>query len=144
METSSILYSLKVWLTSVLLAPVIYLVIQACLSKVYQLDFITMLNDQIAQYAVLVMFGGLFSLCTWLAFFLSVIGLILCFPSYSHLKYVIAVLGVLFTAGTFRFFLPESYGMQSEFFPLMLANCICIAAGSFFYKLEVTKQLSTT
>lgn len=143
METSSILYSLKVWLTSVVLAPLIYIVIQACLGESYQLGFAAGLYEQIKEYALLILLVGLFSFCTWVAFILSIVGVSICFPSFRYLKYVIALIGVLLTAGTFEFFLPEAFSIHSEYFLLMLANCICIAGGSCFYKLETARELGT-
>jgi hypothetical protein len=141
MKSNSFIYSIKVWLTSVAIAPVIYLLIESCLKRDYYPSITDYMNEEISKYAMCVLFGGIFSLLTWVLFFLIIKGIILFYPSADQVKYVIIVLGVLLTTATFAVFLPPVFNVHNEFFYLMLANCICIAGGSWFYKLDIWQEL---
>jgi hypothetical protein len=77
---------------------------------------------------------------TWITFLFIIKGLIATFPSSQHIKHLIATAGVVLTAGTFAFFARSIFNVNNGFFYLMLANCICIAGGSYFYKLEITPE----
>jgi hypothetical protein len=140
MNTNSILYSLKVWLTSVGLAPVMYLIIDSWQRENYYSTFTGFINQQIGKYIVCLIFGGIFSFLTWLTFLFIIKGLIATFPSSQQLKHLIAVAGILLTAFTFALVLPETFNVHNEFFYLMLANCVCIAGGSYLYKLEIKDE----
>jgi uncharacterized membrane protein YedE/YeeE len=138
MQPNSFSYTLKVWLTSVFLAPVIYLVIESGTKTNSYLTLGDYMNEQIASYTICVIFGGLFSSLTWVLFYLCT-KVILLFYASDHIRYFFVVLGLVLTAGTFAVFLPSVFNVHDEFFYLMTANCICIASAAAFYKLDVKK-----
>jgi hypothetical protein len=140
MRSNSLLYSIKVWLTSVIIAPVIYLLIESCLKRDYYSSITDYMNEEISKYAMCVLFGGIFSLLTWVIFLFIIKGLIASCPSSRQIKHLIAVAGVVLTAGTFALAMPEAFHVHNEFFYLMLANCICIAGGSWYYNLEIRSE----
>jgi hypothetical protein len=135
MQANSFSYSLKVWLTSVVLAPVISFIIDACTNKYYP-SFGNYLSNEFPFLIICIILCGVFSFLTWIIFLFIIKGLIASCPSPQHIKHLIAVAGVVLTAGTFAFPMPEAFNVNNGFFYLMLANCICIAGGSYFYKLE--------
>ncbi|MBD1385663.1 hypothetical protein IDJ75_10275 [Mucilaginibacter rigui] len=96
------------------------------------------MNEEISKYAMCVLFGGIFSLLTWVIFLFIIKGLIASCPSSRQIKHLIAVAGIVLTAGTFALVMPEAFNVHNEFFYLMLSNCVCIAGGSYLYKLEIT------
>nr|WP_067062764.1 hypothetical protein [Mucilaginibacter sp. L294] len=136
MNTNSILYSLKVWLTSVVLAPVIYLTINSCLGKKNQTGFWDFVSEQISIYGGCEIFGIILSFFTWVLFILIIKGIITCFSVFPQLKFVIASVGLLLTIGTFWVFFSVSRFVDGYYY-LMMANCICIVGGSLFYDLMV-------
>ncbi|MDB5125965.1 MAG: hypothetical protein JWQ85_197 [Mucilaginibacter sp.] len=136
MQSNSFVYSVKVWLTSVVLAPLMFLIIEICSNNRYHLNSTAFIDQQISTYAICVVFGGIFSLITWLLFFFIIKVITIYFPPVREVKYGIAVIGALLTFGTFSIFFPV-FDIQDEFFYLMISNCICIAGGSCFYKLEI-------
>jgi len=138
MQSNSFVYSLKVWLTSVALAPIIYLCIEACIKKNYYASFTAFLNEQIGIYVMCILFGGLFSLLTWLLFFVIIKFVIIYLNRAWGIKYLLSLIGALLTIGTFAIFFPV-LDVHTEFFYLMVANCICISGGSLYYHLEIQR-----
>jgi hypothetical protein len=136
------LYSLKVWLTSVFLSPFICSVIEYLLNFNRPAEFLT--PFQIFPVIIIVEF--IFSLITWLAFF-GTIALTLHFiPNATHRKLISLLVGVIFTILTYLvcFFDEIVLRTDSFIFEMMVSNCLCIAAGSLFFKLgDITnKQLT--
>lgn len=140
MQSNSFVYSVKIWLTSVVLAPLFYLMIQVYLKGNQRSDFGDFISNQITTYIMFVIFSGFFSFFTWVLFFCIVKIITLYFSSVQLAKCIIVAIGLLLTAGTFAVILPESFNVGDYFFYIMLANCICIAGGSCFYKLEITRD----
>jgi hypothetical protein len=140
MQSNSFSYSLKVWLTSVVLAPVTVLVTNLSTNDHYT-GFASHLADAFVFYMLCMIFGGIFSFITWIIFLFIIKGLIAFFPPSRQLKHLIAVAGTLLTVGTFAFFGWRVFDIHNYFFYLMLANCVCIAGGSHFYKLENAPNL---
>ena len=136
MPSNSIIYSLKIWLTSVLLAPVIYIV--AISFKQNHQDFSTLILDQLSIYLICIFFGSFLSFFTWLLFLLSIKATTLYAYSIKQCKFIISFIGVLLTIGTFALFLSPSISIHDDLFSLMLGNCICITGGTWFYELRVT------
>ena len=118
-----IFYSFKVWVTSVLVAPILYLVLRFCQNANYQIST-NVLNQELEIYIVYVVFGGIFSFCTWLLFTLVIKIIVTFCSSIAQINYMIVVAGVLLSAGTFAVFLPFSFNIHDEFFYLMLSNCV--------------------
>jgi hypothetical protein len=139
MNTNSILYSLKVWLTSVGLAPAIFIIIDSFTGENNHSSVMNFVDEKITIYAACVIFGGKISFFTWILFILIIKGIITCFSSFKLLKQVIAGIGVLLTLGTFAVFF-RVLDIFNEPFYLIISNCICIAGGSCFYKLEIIPE----
>jgi hypothetical protein len=140
MNTNSILYSLRVWLTSVFLAPLVFVMVETFKNQSYQPGFAGFISEKATEYLGCVIFGGIFSFFTWVIFILIIKGLITALSGYPQLKMIIVITGVLLSAGTFAVFLPESFRFYNEFFYLMSANCMCIGGGAWFYKLEIGNE----
>jgi hypothetical protein len=140
MQSNSFVYSMKIWLTSVVLSPLFYLIIEAYLKGNQRSGFDDFISNQITTYIMFVIFSGFFSFFTWVLFLCIVKVITLYFPSVQLAKCIIVAIGLLLTAGTFAVILPESFNIGDHFFYIMLANCICIASGSCFYKLEIAKE----
>ncbi len=138
MRSNTVLYSLRVWLTSVFVAPVVLFLTDLCINK-HPLSLGRYMNDA-PYYLLYVIFGGIFSFLTWLTFLFIIKGLIASFSSSRQLKHLIAVAGALLTVGTFAFFGRRVFDVHNEFFYMMLSYAICIAGGSYFYKLEITQE----
>lgn len=136
MQSNSYSYSIKVWLTSVCIGPMTLIVINSG-NNAHQANFVSYLVDVFMYYILCIIIGGLFSLLTWLIFFCIIRGLIATFPSSRQLKHLIATVGLLLTAGTFAIFGWRIFNIHNELFYLMLTYAICIAGGSYFYKLEI-------
>ena len=134
MQANSFSYSLKVWLTSVVVGPVMFFIIDLCINK-QSLSLGRYINDA-PYYFLYVIFGGVCSFPTWVTFLLIIKGLIASFPSSRQLKHPVAVAGALLTAGTFAFFGWRAFDVHNNFFCMMLAYASCIAGASYFYKLE--------
>ncbi|MFA6247825.1 MAG: hypothetical protein WC615_12890 [Mucilaginibacter sp.] len=138
MQSNSFSYSLKVWLTSVFVAPVVFFLIDLCINK-HTLSLGMYMNDA-PYYLLYVIFGGILSFFTWLTFLFIIKGLIATFPSSGQIKHLIAVAGTLLTVGTFAFFGRRVFDVHNDFFYMMLSYAICIAGGSYFYNLESTQK----
>jgi hypothetical protein len=143
MEYKEFKYSLKVWLTSVVVGPVIFMICNY--SAINELPRWQYNNgpDLLNGYLVLVVLGGLFSILTYAFFYLFIkitvnsTDLIVC------IKSIISVLGVGLTVSTFQlFFSSVSDGPKNEFFYLMIGNCLCIGWFSWFYKLGADETVN--
>jgi|SRR6185437_2890256 len=126
-------YSLKVWLTSVVLAPVLLHVIM------YYRGEVNSLPEAFADSLVFSLFE-FFSFITWLVFSV-VIMVILALAGKQTLKiWLIFIAGILLTAGTFlaTILSPQDLCGNSNpmFLILMICNCACIGWGTWFYKLK--------
>ena len=135
MQSNSFSYSLKVWLTSVTVAPVIFYSIDASTNRYYP-NFGNHLSNEFPFLIICIILCGVFSFLTWVLFLFIIKGLIASCPSPPLIKHLIAVTGVVLTAGTFASAMPEAFNVHNGFFYLMVANCVCIAGGSYLYKLE--------
>ena len=137
MQSNVLSYSLKIWLTSVILAPVIYLIIDSCSKTYSNLNLNDFIDQQIQAYMACTFFGAIFSVLTWVLYYLVMKVIMLFYPTAYIAKITFATLGALLTAGTFKLVLPETFNANDDFFPLMVANCICIASGALFYNLKL-------
>jgi len=145
MKYNSLKYSLKVWLTSVLIAPALAELISFLLND-KDAPGIFSNSDGVFFYVVFVIFGFAFSFITWLAFLLVIV-LTTTYCSEAHLKkWLIFSAGVALTVGTFILIF-GSQGLFSDpdgFNNLMYANCACIGWGVWFYRLDdapIEKQI---
>jgi hypothetical protein len=133
MKFYSLFYSLKVWLSSVLLAPLIYIFIQSWV------DFNSVTADTFSAFYPIVVFAELiFSLFTWLIFWgvIEVSGIFL--MNRLTRKWVIFISSVILSASTFLLLCwpVTRHSFNDIFFDVGLCNCVCIGAGCWFFRLR--------
>ena len=136
MEYTEFKYSLKVWLTSVVVAPVIFMICNySAIDELPRWQYNTS-ADFVNGYLALVVLGGLFSMLTYAFFYLFIKITVNSIQSMIRIKSMICVLGVGLAIGTFQlFFSSVTEGPKNEFFYLMISNCLCIGWFSWLYKL---------
>ncbi len=134
-------YSFRVWITSVLVAPAIYIIASALL-RYSTITFSPNSSDNVFEvYLLFVFCGALFSVATWLVFYL-VIWLIANVCPAELRKIFIFLFGVALTPATFI----VVFGVHTAFNPhedlsiLMYANTLCIGAGVWFYDLKIIDE----
>ena len=133
MKFYSFNYTLKVWLTSVLLAPLIYSAAQHFVGLQQPDD-----GDVLALYPIIVLLELILSFITWLVFW-GITALCLRFLSSTRRqKQLLFAAGIILTINTFILIaFPENgFSISDIWFDLMLCNCLCIGAGSLIYKLK--------
>lgn len=127
-------YSLKIWLTSVLVSPGVHF-LGLYLSQ--QVDISGVRNNAIwifKEYIFLVVFQLIFSSVTWFVFCLM-IALITRFLKHRFLQTIlIFAIGIILTISTFYLTLPD-VEMVNRLNTLMYANCFGIGCGVWYYKL---------
>lgn len=138
MIIKSLLYSLKIWLTSVFAAPFLLLLVNA-IRNVPGLNLsLGSPENYICDVFLVGVFQLIFSFCTWIVFLL-VIFLALKFITNAKIRtWTIFLTGILLTSATFYLLLFRGFTacIHSEYFPLMLCNCFCIGSGTWIYKLN--------
>ncbi len=131
---TNLLYSLKVWLTSVLLSPVLYIV----LIVIKNFDVSLRLYSFGSTYILLVLFSFLFSFLTWFVFFLIIMVISNYACSETIARVIICITGMTMTAATFRLTIFQNgFTISDIYIYLMFANCFCIGAGSWIYKFRL-------
>ena len=139
MTSNTFSYSLKVWLTSVVSAPILFLLIEISRGKLsWQAPgvIIGSVFNMCLFYAAFELF---FSLLTWLLFYI-VISVLVRYILRPRLRMtIIALAGIVFTIITFRVTLLQDgfFNDNNNYLGLMICNCFCIGAGSLLYKLKV-------
>jgi hypothetical protein len=129
----SLSYSLKVWLSSVFLAPLIFIATDYCLHPKS-----TDLDSMIQIYFIITVLTGVFSIVTWLIFW--GIAVLACnyIPDRVKRKLTMCFSGILLTVITFLIlFLQDGMraSLNNPITHMILFNCLCIGAGSLFYNL---------
>lgn len=132
--SSSVVYSLKVWLTSVIVAPGIWSFISALQSQNHYADSMARL---LYLYGICVILGALFSFITWMLFLLIIKVLVIYFHDVKAIKIIASVIGMLLTYGTFAVFLGLALYTDIGIFSLVTAYVTCIGGGSLFYDLNI-------
>ncbi|ASU35808.1 hypothetical protein [Mucilaginibacter xinganensis] len=135
MKCNSLTYSLNIWLTSVVVAPVLFLIVTSTMKGSHLINAVDV-PESISICCLLMLVQLIFSLLTWLLFMLIIKAIVnLC--DYERLwKPLIFITGILLTAGSFRAVFSDIFSNADELFYLMLCNCVCIGAGTLFYKLK--------
>jgi hypothetical protein len=125
-----------VWLTSVTVAPLLFIVILITAPSLAPNSGQIDLYDQLYRYFGLVVLQLLFSSITWILFWLIVRVITdFCYNVRLH-KPLVFITGILLTIGSFKLVFSNVFHVGDEFFFLMLCNCFCIGAGTSFYKLK--------
>ncbi|MDO3641602.1 hypothetical protein [Mucilaginibacter sp. L3T2-6] len=139
MTSNTFLYSLRVWLTSVVTAPILFILIEICRGRLsWQTPEVT-IGSVINIWLFYAAFELFFSLATWFLFYI-VITILARHILRPHLRMtIIFITGVLFTIVTFRVTLLQDgfFNDNNNYLGLMICNCFCIGAGSLLYKLRV-------
>lgn len=132
MKNPSFRYSLKVWLSSVFVAPLIYIIAVWCFSS-NNYDP----KPEFELYPIFIFFELIFSFVTWLIFWLIIELAKPYAENNTRKKWLIFTAGIVLTTCNFLpFMLPLDHTLYSNmFFHLMLSNCFCIGGGSLFFKL---------
>jgi len=128
-------YSLKVWLTSVLLAPIIFLFIDYFTSPRAQNNSQTDIDSLIQLYLAFVIAGAILSFITWLIFW--GVAILTCRHTTNIIqrKLIMFFMGIILTILTFLLLFSSDEAFSSMPYGIMLSNCFCIGAGSLFYDL---------
>lgn len=139
--SNSLLYSVKIWLTSAVVGPLVYFG-SSNLLHCYDEEFfgVGFLKFLTGGYLFVVFFGALLSSLTWLIFyFLIRMVLIGMFPGAKHIRYIIALVGILLTFATFLIIPGRWFTLEA--LCLVGSYALIIGAGSLFYDLKVEYKL---
>ena len=141
---NNIIYSLKIWLTSVVVSPSFYLLFNYVTKK----ENIFHATSSSFLYMVFVMFGLFFSFITWFVFLLLILSVVKHAPTEIIARSLISIIGILLTLGTFAAISTPieliNDADNKSVIPLILANCFCIGAGSWIYDLTLLKSANPT
>ena len=139
MKNNALQYTFRVWITSVIVSPVLF----GLILVIRQVISISELIDDgfrlIGTYLFLVALQLVFSFVTWLVFLLLVNGVSLIPLSKSLIRLIIFCLGILLTLGTFLA-LDSMTGLMMDsngFINLAYANCAGIGWGVWYYNLDI-------
>lgn len=127
----SFLYSLKIWLSTVCVAPV-FLIISLLFPDRDNFD-----ASAIIVYPVLIALELMYSLLTWLIFWVAIELIIRATGQNIPRRCVISILGIVLTLLTFRMLISfEEATTDSFLMILLLSNPACIALGSWYFNIE--------
>lgn len=125
-------YSLKVWLSSVFLAPLIYILIQ-WLGSPHRFESTAI----ISLYPIIILFELIFSFFTWLIFWaiIEISGMFL--MNRLIRRWLIFIIAIILAASTFLVLCwpVARFSFNDIFFDVGLCNCVCIGAGCWFFRL---------
>lgn len=131
-------YSLKVWLTSVAVMPLLFFATTFSGENVLNQGIYKLITRDAYLYCVIFVFELLFSFVTWVIFLIIIQLTVTYFESRITRLSIISISGILLSMGTFVLVLSPSdaFNITRGFGGLLLCTCFCIGAGSWFYKLE--------
>ena len=140
MTVKTFLYSLKVWLTSVAVAPAIFFVITFCTDSITHNQVIDgqHIGPLMFEYAALVIIELIMSFITWLIF-LTITQLTISYKINPTIRrWLLFAAGIFLTIATFSVVLLPGDGVDIStiIIKIMLCNCLCIGWGSLFYDFE--------
>jgi hypothetical protein len=143
MRSNALLYSIKVWLTSAAVGPLIYFG-STNLLHCHDDEFLgnSFLQFLTEGYMFIVFFGALLSSITWAIFyFLIKMVVIEMFPGAKHPKLIIALLGVLLTIGTFLMMPGGVFSLDG--LCVIGSYALIIGVGSLLYNLNIEYEPKT-
>jgi len=132
-------YSLKVWSTSVIAAPVLAFVLYALFSKTWFAEFTDQPVTAVIPWTFFyILFQFLFSLPVWLFFWLIISIIINTISNPRDQKLLISLTGMLLTVGAFYFVFGQRTLLNYKlvFCYLLCSNCFFIGAGAWYYDLK--------
>ncbi|WP_428330492.1 hypothetical protein [Mucilaginibacter sp.] len=137
MNVNPFLYSLKVWLSSVVVAPFFYLIIQYYVRPIHTQDIADSTLSPLSNYFFFTFLELILSFLTWVAFTILVyiiVGLCLKHPLRIWLLFAA---GIILTFATFLLIgFPIEFKYDDPFFYLPFCNSFCIGWGIWFYRLD--------
>lgn len=139
MEFYALSYSFKVWITSILLAPVIFTSIYFFYDHQLLSISLSGIGSLLQGYFGLITVGCVLSFITWLFFW--GIGIVTCRHTTNviHRKLIMSLMGIILTILTFLFIFSCLFSFKDTFtdmpLTIMLSYCFCIGTGSLFYNL---------
>jgi predicted membrane-bound mannosyltransferase len=134
---NSFKYSLKLWLTSVFIAPLLFLVLVLFQKGVHDSEFLKSIPESVFMYVMLLGFEVKSSALLW-ALFTGIIIINLVFSFKTKLKeWLIVLAAILLCIGASMVKVsPIGFFGKTDDFSLMLCNCACIVWGVWLYKLK--------
>jgi hypothetical protein len=137
MIQNSFKYSLKLWLTSVFVAPVLVLVLVLFQKGVHDSEFLKSIPESIFMYVMLLGFEVKSSVTVWIIF-TAITAFNLLFSFKTRLReWLIVLAGILLCIGASMVKVsPIGFFGKTDDFSLMLCNCACIVWGVWLYKLK--------
>jgi hypothetical protein len=134
----SLKYSLKIWLTTILIAPIGVIALQGLVAPTPSVS--EYLSDAFGTYYLLVIFGLLFSFLTWVAFLVAVYQILKRDAFAARRKLFIQYSGFLLSlvtfAGFFAVFTSLSAALFDSFFiSMILCYTACQIASIYFIRM---------
>jgi hypothetical protein len=138
----SFIYSLKVWLTSVIVTPLVFFILAYSGGRVSNDSIYEQISTAAYQYGMILVFELLFSFITWVIFLIIINQTVTYINNRATRLSIISISGVLLTMGTFMVILTpsEAFKVTRGFGGLTLCTCLCIATSSWFYQLEPSPE----
>lgn len=138
----SFIYSLKVWLTSVVIIPLIFLISVSFGQNLSKENIYEQIYRSAYLYGQILVIELIASFITWVVFLIIIqLTVIYCNTRIIRLS-IISISGIFLTIGTFLLILPPSaytvFNIISDNGGLLVCTCFCIGAGSWFYKLDLS------
>ncbi|WP_295793641.1 hypothetical protein [Mucilaginibacter sp.] len=137
---SNIKYSLKVWLTGLLVTPALFLIITNY-KTINDLPNETYGDSIIFRYIVYVIIGTLLSFISSFLFWIIVTLSTRYSANLTIAKAINCVGSVTLTVIMFRLAIYDDGFVDDEFIYLMLLNCFCVCIGSWVYKLPLLRAI---
>ncbi|MBS1530899.1 MAG: hypothetical protein JSU01_11360 [Bacteroidetes bacterium] len=141
MNYNSLKYSARVWLSTIAFAPAIF-----CAGVFFDKSAGgNQASTFVTFYLLFAFYEFVFSLITWLVFWIIVELITWLIGSNIIRKTLLTFVSVALTVATFRIFpLFESFSLSDSFCDLMLINCACIGLGCWLFTPEPETALSPT
>ena len=144
MNSNIFQYSLRVWLTSVVGASLVYMFITTIKEPNLSQSFWPAIGTFLSDWLFFAGFQLLFSLATWLVFYIFILLIVRRVHNHRTRLWTISIAGILLTIITFKLAVLQDglFNNNSSFAYLMIANCFFIGAGSWFYELRPPEYLN--
>jgi len=140
MTSCTFQYSLKVWLTSVVIAPLLFIIFTYGPQVDYCRNLQQVLSSGLFYYVFFACLELAFSLLTWLVFLLVIQLVTMCIYKPIIRRLLICIAGISLTIGNFMIVLSPRELLNFGDGPatIVLFNCLCIGGGVWYYKMEPT------
>ena len=141
----SFIYSLKVWLTSAAITPLVFFIPSFSLENIPHETLYQRLTQTAYEYGTILAIELLLSFITWVIFLIIIHQTVTFINNRATRLSIISISGILLAIGTFMVILTpaEVFNVTRGFGGLTLCTSLCIAAGSWFYKLEPSPETLT-